>query len=481
MKYPSLRVLCVVTLSLVLIFGLLPLSNLSHSRAATPRNLKDSFHAVESPDNLYMIRVGMDGEATCQEATFAESQYFRNPSEGELQEISPRVRIQAVDGLTITLRGTTQLDANPEAKDAFIRAAAHWEALIKSPITVVIDVDFGTTRFGTPYDPDVLGSTRTQLLGADGIYPDIREVMIEEASNDSERILYNALPLNQLPTDKGNSANIVAASSVLRAIGVIAAVADPAAEEPNFGAPPSIGFNSAFAFDFDPSNGVDPNSIDFDTVATHEIGHALGFTTMASQTQSGTPDVNIWDFFRFAPGITSGNFVTSPRILNSGGQHVFYAGGAELALSTGTTSQGGDGNQSSHWKADEITGTTVGIMDPTIARGRHIDISENDKAVLETIGHSLNTVAQTVGATINKTTFFPEDPSLSIKGSGFGTPIEIEINGVIVTPSRIKVKGAGAKLVVIGSSLANLNIVPGANTLRVRKFGVYSNPRTFNF
>ena len=46
--------------------------------------------------------------------------------------------------------------ANPTAKAAFTAAAAKWEALIQNPITVVIDVDFGTTHFGEPF-----GSTQT--------------------------------------------------------------------------------------------------------------------------------------------------------------------------------------------------------------------------------------------------------------------------------------------------------------------------------
>ncbi|MFM8727296.1 MAG: NF038122 family metalloprotease [Planctomycetaceae bacterium] len=39
----------------------------------------------------------------------------------------------------------------------------------------------------------------------------------------------------------------------------------------------SIEFNSAFAWDFDPTDGIDSDKIDFTAVAAHEIGHALGF------------------------------------------------------------------------------------------------------------------------------------------------------------------------------------------------------------
>ena len=60
--------------------------------------------------------------------------------------------LQTSAGLRIVLHGTNALNSNPEAKNAFIVAANRWEAMIATPITVVIDVDFGTTFFGDPYD-----------------------------------------------------------------------------------------------------------------------------------------------------------------------------------------------------------------------------------------------------------------------------------------------------------------------------------------
>ena len=67
--------------------------------------------------------------------------------------------LQPSVGLRIVLHGTTQLNQNPTAKNAFIAAANHWESIISTPITVVIDVDFGTTFFGTPYPDRHFGAT----------------------------------------------------------------------------------------------------------------------------------------------------------------------------------------------------------------------------------------------------------------------------------------------------------------------------------
>src|SRR6266705_6597861 len=60
-------------------------------------------------------------------------------------------------GLQIVLHATSQLENYPTAKAAFLNAAAAWESLITTPITVVIDVDFGPSWFGQRYGANVLG------------------------------------------------------------------------------------------------------------------------------------------------------------------------------------------------------------------------------------------------------------------------------------------------------------------------------------
>src|SRR6185369_5328333 len=108
--------------------------------------------------------------------------------------------VPAGAGLTIVLRASAQLDQNPQAKAAFIAAAAKWEALIQDPITVVIDVDYGPTVFGIAFpSSNILGLTATQELYYAGNYPDIRGRLISHASNPTEAALYNALPGNSVP------------------------------------------------------------------------------------------------------------------------------------------------------------------------------------------------------------------------------------------------------------------------------------------
>jgi uncharacterized protein (TIGR03437 family) len=297
-------------------------------------------------------------------------------------------------GLRITLRATGQLEGNPQAKAAFIRAAQNWESQILSPITIIIDVDFGTTFFGEAYDSaNVIGQASSQVLGSRTGYPNFRAALINSASSAAESALYNNLPDGQLPTDQGDLTSVFGSSTVLRALGFISANADPDAEQQQFGAPPRIGFNSATPFDFDPNDGVASNRIDFDGTATHEIGHVLGFSSLVGDKElnpSAAARVSLLDFFRFRPGVTLGDVSTAPRVLASGGSQVFFGGGPELGLSTGRPDgTGGDGNQASHWKADELTGVYVGVMDPTAGRGQREPITQNDLAAFDTIGYRL--------------------------------------------------------------------------------------------
>jgi hypothetical protein len=159
----------------------------------------------------------------------------------------------------------------------------------------------------------------------------------------------------------------------------------------------TISFNKNFAFDFNPDDGVDFDKVDFDSVATHEIGHALGFVSNAGGGSAA--QVSLWDIFRFRSSITTNTFTTAQRIMSVGGSQVYFTGQNffvegfstnQLRLSNGgPDGSGGDGNQSSHWKDDDLTGEYIGIMDPNVTSGIHEDTTENDFSALETLGWNL--------------------------------------------------------------------------------------------
>jgi hypothetical protein len=373
--------------------GRLPLS-------PSPAALLQSQDDVRTKERQHFtIYRSATGEIVCREATAEE---IRERESADIEtlglrrinhfELDKSAGAQAPEAtnLTIVLRATQQLQQNQAATAAFNRAAQNWENLIMSPVTIYIDVDFGATNFGQTWPNGVLGATGAPSSGYP--YQSVRTNLNAEATgegNATKQAIFNSLPSTAVPTDLGDAAGIDVSNSIARAIGLLPATAQPGDLAAR------ISFNSNFTFDFDPSDGITSNAIDFDAVATHEIGHALGFDSDAGLN---IPKPTIWDFYRFRTGTTPSSFPTAPRILTIGGspdslQYDFVPGNSELGLSTGgpngSTANGGDGWQSSHWKHVTTCGGTVGIMDPAIPNGCRRTITNNDILALGSFGYNL--------------------------------------------------------------------------------------------
>jgi hypothetical protein len=357
-------------------------------------------------------------------------------------------------GLHIFLHGTSQLEQNQAAKDAFIVAANRWEALISTPINVVIDVDYGPTWFGEPYgDTHILGQTASRQIST--AFSNVRQRLIANSPTGAELALYNALPSSTVPVegDSGASAtasNVVMTRANARALGFVSNIADPSTVAAG-GGDAKIGFNSTFGdgtgkFDFIPDDGITAGTIDFDAVVTHEIGHALGFV---SDSGSGdTNPVSIWDVFRFRPGAASLSTVaTAQRVMTKGGSQVFFDAQShtvkgvatqELGLSTGgpdPSETDGDGEQSSHWKDDSLVSGRpyIGIMDPTIPSGVRNLITDNDTNALDAFGYS-------IGGTVAP----PPPPPPGPANDGFANAVAIQaVTGGVTGTNQNATKEAG--------------------------------------
>jgi hypothetical protein len=159
---------------LVLTLAILPsLQQVSASAASALPEVSANRSAWLGPNRLgIFVQKLVDGGTVCLEATSEQGAALRDRDPSlPLSELVPESdpsRSQKT-GLKIILRGTPQLLGSPAATEAFKRAAAQWEALILSQLTVVIDVDFGPTSFGKPFEQNVGGSTDAQVLGGNSL------------------------------------------------------------------------------------------------------------------------------------------------------------------------------------------------------------------------------------------------------------------------------------------------------------------------
>lgn len=339
------------------------------------------------------------GAASCRAATGAEIPLTIPSADNRgvpISQLEPDVQLNAPitdasGGLTINLVALSQLQTDGNRNTviaAFQRAANTWAARIKTPITITIKVDYGVnTPSGDAFPDEVVGSTGSGSVVVD--YSLARANLIAGASSPAESAIYNSLPASTVPVNTGNGSAIEVTRSIGQAVGFVPL-------DPNT-AVATISFNKNFPFDFNPDNGINSSQLDFVGTATHEIGHALGFVSDAGAGSSSP--LTSWDLFRLRSGATPATFPTAQRIMNTSGTQVYYttqnfilsgSNTNELGLSTGgPDGDAGDGNQSSHWKDDDLTGRYIGVMDPTIALGELMLTTENDFSAMEMLGWNL--------------------------------------------------------------------------------------------
>ena len=284
----------------------------------------------------------------------------------------------------------------------FNDAAARWSAILTDSVTVNMDIAFATLG------PGILGgassdratfaysATRTALTN-DAMSSDDSNTVANLQGGGAFSILINRTTDNPFGSgsatpylDNDGDANntiIRMTRANAKALGLISA-ADASRDA-------DITFSDQFTWDFDPSDGITPGAFDFVGVATHEIGHALGFTSGVDvlDTNAGSfPDsaftwVSTLDLFRFSTVSFAQGAGVIDWTANTTDKFFSLDGGATKNVSFSTGKNFGDGQQASHFK-DNLG---LGILDPTAAPGELLAISGNDQRLFDVIGWDLLT------------------------------------------------------------------------------------------
>jgi hypothetical protein len=171
-----------------------------------------------------------------------------------------------------------------------------------------------------------------------------------------------------------------------------------------------INLSSDAAFDFNPTDGIAPETVDFIALAAHEIGHALGFISGVDTYDQlgafGGASFNPENFV-FGDILDLYRYSANPNGFNGGGPLLDWSPGTSsyFSLDNGATAFGnahfstgffsGDGFGAGHWKDNQYVDgppgcftplLVLGIMDPTLADCEVGVATALDLAALDAIG-----------------------------------------------------------------------------------------------
>lgn len=270
--------------------------------------------------------------------------------------------------LTINLINTGGVEQDTDAYLGFSAAAWYWEQVLTDDVSINLRVgfaDLGGTVLGQASSSSGLktqGSWRAALT-ADATTP-LDTIAVANLANFS-------------------ASNVRLNTTVQKAVGLYTGNADA------FDG--TITFNSTRAWDFDTRDGYQTVSSDFLSVAIHEIGHVLGFTSaVASNSTNNSTPANT-DMFRYKDGALSFTWGGTP--------YFSVDGGATQVFGRSGFSSGADGFQTSHWKeglrihdgvsCTQLVEPQIGIMDPTGGLCQTGIVTGQDLALFDTIGWNL--------------------------------------------------------------------------------------------
>ena len=243
----------------------------------------------------------------------------------------------------------------PEAAaSAFALAEQYLEAQFTDTVTVTIDVSFAALATGVMGATTPIYTTKT--------YKDSRIGLINgRDANDTIKLL---LPnLTKIGVRYGSSSTITQEDRVYWTVANLKSTVGTIT-----GNDASMQFSTAYAWDYNPADGITAGSTSFVDVVVHEVGHALGCICGAGLW---TKDMSSLDLFRFqyTDGTadynpdTDAEFTARPRLVAyntpNDSHHIDFVT-VEYRMSDGSP------YQASHLREET---PSLGLMDPAMGAG----------------------------------------------------------------------------------------------------------------